>query len=77
MSDYYFNFSPSIILDAQRCYECGRHWAFERGNQTAGSLICPNCGGDKVENARRSEQKSIRRANALAGALKRIKKLKP
>lgn len=77
MTNIVFTAQPQITLDARRCWDCGRLWAFERGFQRANYLHCPNCAGERIEAAKQSEARANRRANALSGALTRLKRAKP
>ena len=62
--------SPEIIIDIQRCYNCGRFWGTERGI----SGTCPRCADTKIEQANDRVKAMERSIRSLRGAITRKKK---
>jgi len=60
-----FSYTPSITLTVNRCWKCGQFYAVEHTKNR-----CPYCADADVDAARREEQRAVRSANALRGALK-------
>lgn len=63
--------TADVTLTQHRCFECGRHWAFE--DYGAGLLACPRCARAKVEAAEARASVAERSARAYKAAAKRAR----
>jgi Zn finger protein HypA/HybF involved in hydrogenase expression len=59
-----------VELEVNRCYECGRWWALEKGMRGQ----CPRCARAAVELAEEREMKAARGMATLRGALTKAKR---
>ena len=55
-----------------RCWECGRHYAYEETKRH--SVNCPYCANGAIRQAREERDKALRSANALRGALTKARR---
>lgn len=58
---------PAIEVDVTRCYECGRWWGIERGEEGT----CPRCAQAKIDRAWEETKTAQRSAAAARGAAAR------
>lgn len=62
----------AVKLDATRCFDCGRWWAYERF--TVESPRCPVCAGRAIDVMTKLGAQQDRTIAALRGALTRRKR---
>lgn len=63
-----------VEFTPKRCWECGRHWAIEKGFAFENLAKCPNCAGADIEKAEERAAAAERSMRAMRGAMARVKR---
>ena len=61
--------TQTITFEPKRCWECGRHWAVEKGFGAGGT--CPLCADRRISEADDRAAAAERSMRAVKGAAKR------
>jgi DNA-directed RNA polymerase subunit RPC12/RpoP len=65
------NRTPEISMIENRCYECGRYWAYD--SYGSDNPRCPVCAGRQIDRLFKRQEELTRTINALKGALTKAK----
>jgi hypothetical protein len=65
-----FTHDLAVTLEINRCYDCGRHWAVEKGWRGR----CPHCAQTRIDELFEERQAAHRAANALRGVITRMRR---